>query len=229
MAAAGKFIEGVGFALLFPADPIVAPSLYEAVAGPDAVPWSGGMGVAESAVWEWKDALPERAAAWYGKFLFRRGCLLSPELLRVLYQGKGELDDHRGFELCPDAHRVADALLLGPLTSAALREVVGDKNRYERAISELQRNLLVTSAGVQEQRTGWPVTLMDLTSRRFAVGGQADRETVAACFLRTMLAAKPSQLARAFGWPTAIARSALETLVATGRARSSGDGLYRLP
>jgi hypothetical protein len=53
---AAKFIDKVGFAVAFPADDVLAPSLYEGVAGPDAVAWRDGMGKAESLVWNWKDA-----------------------------------------------------------------------------------------------------------------------------------------------------------------------------
>ncbi|MFD0596964.1 hypothetical protein ACFQZ4_35800 [Catellatospora coxensis] len=75
---AGRFVDDVGCALLFPAANTLAPSLYETVAEEDAVAWADGMGEAESTVWTWKDALPEAGLAWYGRFLFRRASLLSP-------------------------------------------------------------------------------------------------------------------------------------------------------
>lgn len=226
LAAATRFIDNVGFALLFPAEGVVAPSLYEAVAGPDAIAWSGGMGEAESTCWTWKDALPLAGAAWSGKFLFRRASLLSPALLGLLYPGDGDLDDHRRCDLGREAHRIADALLTGPLPSSALRELVGDRNRYDRAIAELHRQLLVTAAGVHEQRSGWPATVIDLTARRFEVGGGPDRVEAAGVFLGTVLAARPAQLARAFGWDAASARAALDALVAADRAQMI-DGVYR--
>lgn len=227
LKAAGRFIDDVGFALLFPADGALAPSLYEAVAGPDAVAWATGMGEAESTVWTWKDALPLAGSAWSGKFIYRRGSLLSPRLLSLLYPGEGELDDHRRLDLGREAHRIADALLTGPLPSSALRELVGDRNRYDRAITELQRQLLVTAAGVHEQRSGWPATIIDLTVRRFEVGGGPDRAAAAGTYLGTVLAAKPAQLTRAFGWDARAARQAMDGLVEAGTARQVA-GTYRV-
>jgi hypothetical protein len=53
-------LDRLGFAVLFPADRITAPSLWEAIAGPDEVPFASGMGPAEELVWTWKDDLPSR-------------------------------------------------------------------------------------------------------------------------------------------------------------------------
>ena len=143
VAEAGTFIDRVGFAVLFPAERVTVPSLWEAVAGPDDTPFAAGMGQAEERVWAWKDELPRTGAAWYGKFIHKRASLLSPELLTALYPGAGEPTDHAALDLPDHAHHIAEALLTGPLPTAALREVVGDRSRYDRAMSALQRHLLV--------------------------------------------------------------------------------------
>jgi hypothetical protein len=178
-------------------------------------------------VWEWKDQLPEARAAWYGKFLFRRASLLSPAMLALLYPGAGDIDDFRDFDLGPHARRIGEALMVGPLSSAVLRnEIVGDKASYEKGIAELHRQLLVTTAGVEEQRSGWPASIIDLTCRRFDVGGAADPLAAAEAFLGTVRAAKPADLARAFGWPAAEARTVLDRLAATGAVRLGGGRSY---
>jgi hypothetical protein len=223
---AASFIEDVGFALLFPTERPTAPSLWEAVAGPDAAPFAHGMGTAESMVWTWKDLLPQAGLAWYGRFLRRRASLLSPALLAALYLGRGEPGDHQALTLLPDAHRLGDALAANPLASSALRALVGHRGRYDRAINQLHEHLLVTSAGVREQRSGWPAAVIDLTCRRFEVGGGADHRYATARFLDTMVEATPAELARAFGWSAAAARTALDDLVADGRAVGSSLG-YR--
>jgi hypothetical protein len=228
MATAARFIDDVGFAVLFAADRVEAPSLYEAVAGPDAVAFAEGMGDAESMVWTWKDALPAAGHAWSGKLVHRRASLVSPRLLAWLYHGAGDFDDHLGFDLPPESHRIATALLHGPLPTSALRELVGDRGRYDRGIAELHRSLLVTSAGVIEQRSGWPATLVDLTCRVFDVGGGGDRTAAARRFLATVIEAKPAHLAKAFGWPLPVAKAELAALVATGEARLTPAGRHRL-
>jgi hypothetical protein len=209
---AARYVADVGFALLFPAARADAPSLWEAVAGPDAVPFAGGMGPAESKVWAWKDDLPRAGLAWYGKFVCRRASLLSPQLLAALYAGAGEPTDHEMFALPEEAHRIAEALLPGPLPSAALREIISDRRRYDRAITALQRHLLVTSAGVREYNTGWPATVIDLTCRLFDVGRRLDCSYAARCFLDTMVDATAGELARAYGWPATTARTQLDAV-----------------
>jgi hypothetical protein len=209
---AGTFVDRVGFAVLFPAERISAPSLWEAVAGPDEVPFAAGMGPGEERVWAWKDELPGIGAAWYGKFVHKRASLLSPALLAALYPGAGEPTDHASLELPEHAHRIAEALLTGPLTTAALREIVGDRGRYDRAMSALQGHLLVTSAGVKAQRIGWPATVVDLTCRLFDVGGGPDYGYATARYADTMIETTAAELARAFGWPVGTARQRLAAL-----------------
>jgi hypothetical protein len=225
LKAAERLIARLGFVLAFPVEDIMLPSLFEAVAGPDAVAWSDGMGEHESLVWDYKDALPAAGAAWSGKLLHRRASLLSPDLLSLLYEGKGDSDDHRAFELSREAHEIADALEGGALPTSALRELIGNRSRYDRAIGELHRRLLVTSAGTREQSAGWPVIMVELTCRVFDVGGGFDRSLAAQRFLETTLAAAPQQLAKAFAWTPALARATLESLVDSGRARVD-RGLY---
>jgi hypothetical protein len=223
---AATFVDDVGFALLFPTPRLLAPSLWEAVAGEDTEPFATGMGASEAKVWAWKDELPRRGLAWYGAFLGGRGSFLSPAMVAALYPGKGEIDDHDSLPLSATAHEIARALAGEPLPSAALRALIGDRNRYQRAMVELQRQLLVTTAGVQENRSGWPSALFELTCHRFAVGASQDSGLFTARFLDTMLEASAGDLARAVRWPTTQARAQLDELVRVGSAASTGP-LYR--
>jgi hypothetical protein len=227
MEQAAAFVDSLGAVLLFPTERVEAPSLWEAVAGPDAEPFAEGMGPAESLVWDWKDELPRLGLVWYGKFLFRRGSLLSPRLLAALYPGEGEPSDHQALDLSPDAHEIAETLVGGPLTSAALRELVGDRSRYERAVMELHHSLLVTSSGVLTQRAGWPAAVIDLTCRLFDVGRRLDPEYAARRFLETWIVASARDLSRGYGWSLAAARERLDGLVDAGRATRTSDGAYQ--
>jgi hypothetical protein len=179
------------------------------------------MGAAEQRVWTWKDELP-RGLVWYGAFIAGRGFFLSPALLSALYPGVGDVDDHESLGLTPAAHQIARDLAAEPLPSDLRRAVVGDRNRYQRGIADLQRHLLVTTAGVQENPTGWPSALLDLTCRRFDVGGSQDHRFAAGRFLDTMLVAAAADLAAAFRWPVTEARARLDELVGAGRATPHG-------
>jgi hypothetical protein len=206
---AARFIDRVGFAVAYPSDDVLAPSLYEGVAGPDAIAWRDGMGKAEALVWDWKDALPEAGLAWSGKLVHKRASVVSPALLTLLYPGEGDPTDHRAFPLMPEAHRIADALVGGALPTSELREIVGHKSRYDRAIVQLHQHLLVSSAGVRQQSSGWPVGLVDLTCRLFDVGGRFNASAATSAYLCTVIAATPRDLSRAFGWPLAMAKKEL--------------------
>ncbi|HEY2790986.1 MAG TPA: hypothetical protein VGJ28_01440, partial [Micromonosporaceae bacterium] len=194
-------------------DRIDAPSLFDVVQGAPVEPFAEGS--AESLIWGWKDELPLTGRAWYGKFAYRRASMLAPPLLAALYEGDGEIDDHKRLDLSPAAHRIADALATGALSAPALREVVGDKRDYERGIGELHRALLVTTAGVDVQRAGWPAAIVDLTCRRFEVGGRLDRAYATKRFLDTVNEPTPRSLSRAFNWPLPTARSALSAYEST--------------
>ena len=222
IARAGAFVEDVGFALLFPSERVLVPSLWEAVAGEDAEPFATGMDVDEQRVWSWKDELPRRGLAWYGNFVAGRGSFLSPSLLRWLYPAYGGTDDHTDLDLSPTAHEIATALTEGPQPSARLRALIGDRSRYQRAAVELQRQLLVTTAGVQEQASGWPSSVLDLTCRRFDVGGGQDHLAAAELFIGVALDASARDLALTFRWPVGKARGHLDALAASARAVQSG-------
>ncbi len=229
IARAGAFVDDVGFALLFPSERVLVPSLWEAVAGEDAEPFATGMAVDERRVWSWKDELPLRGLAWYGNFVAGRGSFLSPGLVRWLYPADGRTDDHRDLDLSATAHEIATALAEGPQPSASLRALIGDRNRYQRAAVELQRHLLVTNAGVQEQASGWPSTVLDLTCRRFDVGGGRDHQAAAELFIGVVLDASPRDLARTFRWPLDEARGHLDALTASARVTRTNNRYLTAP
>jgi hypothetical protein len=216
---AAAFIDDVGFALLFPARAVALPSLWDAVAGDVSEPFETGMGADEQHVWAWKDDLPSRGLAWYGRFLAGRGSFLSPSVLSALYPGDGREDDHARLPLSAEAHEIADALAQRPWSSAELRMLVDGRRRYDRAVHELHRHLLVTSAGVRETATGWPAAVLQLTCQRFDVGRRADRDLAARRFKDTVLQATPRDLARAFGWPLAEATARWGPIEAAQRSR----------
>lgn len=222
IAQAARFIDQVGFAVLFPH--ASAPSLWGATA---EHPETGFVDFDDEAqrVWAWKDELPLRRLAWYGPVPGGRKMFLSVEMLRALYPGAGKKDDHRALDVSPEARALADVLLSsGPTSQAALREAThldGKKGAavFTRAKGELGRHYLLTHHGVEEQGAGWPSAVFDLTARAFPLGKRAPLEqrriAVAARYLATMGEATPARLARTFGWKTADARAALDAVSPT--------------
>jgi len=232
---AAAFIDDVGFALLFPKSGLAVPSLWDAVSDRTTASLPREWGPDIERVWGWKDELPDRGLAWYGHMLFGRPSFLSKEMLGLLYPRDGKPGDFRDAGLSPDAGRIAEVLLSsGPTASATLRLAVGldgkaGGNRFSKAIVELGRRLVVTHAGTEEMDAGWPSAVFDLTARAFRIGRRPAGASTRAAerYLRTVLRAKPGELARAFGWPAASARDELDSLVRAGSAvRSSSSYLH---
>ncbi len=226
---AAAFVDDVGFALLFPKARVALPSLWEAATdqrlgdewGPEA-----------EKVWGWKDELPRRGLAWYGRFLRGHPSFLSPSLLSDLYPRHGGPDDFEEADLSRDAYRIARILLRsGPLSSAALREALSVEGRrgteaFTAALTELGRALVITHFGAEDEGTGWPTAVLELTARVFRIprrrNPSAARLRAAARFLDTVLAAKPGELAATFGWSGGEAEAALDELILRGLSERDG-------
>ncbi len=235
---AARFIDDVGFALLFPKAGIALPSLWEAASDRplnDAVEAWGGSDI--DRVWGWKDELPRRGLAWYGEFVRGRKSFLSPALLADLYPRSGRPDDFDDASLSDDARRIARILLRsGPQSTAALREALNiegarGNERFGRARGELGRALITTGYGTADEGTGWPAAVVELTARAFKIPRRRNLETcrrrAAKRFLDTMVVARPYELGNAFHWGAKIARQTLEDLIARGEAERNGPE-YRL-
>jgi hypothetical protein len=234
---AARFIDDVGFALLFPKSKVELPSLWEAASDrplAEVADWSDGD---ITRVWRWKDELPFKGLAWYGEFVRGRQSFLSPALLADLYPRPGKPDDFMDAELSESAYRIARILLRsGPQSKAALREALDiggarGTERFNRAVGELGRALVVTGFGTSDEGSGWPSGVLELTARAFSIPVRRNREAgrmrTARQFLDTMVVAQPYHLGNAFHWGAKVAREAFEELVQTGAAEKDGPA-YRL-
>lgn len=235
---AGAFVQDVGFALLFPNKGVVLPTLYEPASDRPMDALASDWGPDAERVWRWKDELPLRGLAWYAHFLRGRPSFLAPALLVDLYPRTGRPDDFDEADLSPTARRVARILLRsGPQPTAALREALDVEGRrandaFNRVLVELGRALVITHHGIEDEAAAWPVPVLELTARAFAIprrrSAEAARLRAARWFLETMLVARPHELGNAFGWTAAEARAAFERLVALKHAIPDGPA-YRTP
>ena len=226
---AAKWIDDVGFALLWEGKGLALPALWTVATDHD------GWGPDAERVWGWKDELPKRGKAWYGHFIRGRKSFLAPALLRDLYPRAGHETDFHDADLGADAARIAEVVLVnGPTSLAVLREAVNLEGkafsaRFTKAVKELGRALVVTHHGVSDDSPGWPSAVLELTARAFEVSSpdpvEVRRRRAAHAFLDTVLEASPSELARAFGWSAADAREALDRMVASGDVVRAGSSL----
>jgi hypothetical protein len=236
---AARFVNDVGFALLFPKTGIELPSLWEATTDRPLHTAEHDWGPDMDKVWTWKDELPRRGLCWYGEFVRGRKSFLSPTLLNDLYPRSGSPDDIAEGTFSTDANRIARILLSsGPQPTAALREALDVEgrtgaDRFSRAVGELGRALVITNFGTEEEGGGWPSAVLELTTRAFAIAPvrdpQASRLNVARTFLDTMITAQPNHLGNAFHMRAAEARAAFKELVELGEAERDGPSYRLLP
>jgi hypothetical protein len=212
----------------------VLPSLWEAISGSREVDWATvddtGRHVFTPEMakcWAWKDELPERRLACVGKHLGRWSALVAPRVLPPLYAltgRSGHAEDFREGEFTPLQLEVAEAALAeGPATGPELRALVGaDKKQVDAAVVVLQRALVLTNAGVVEQKQGWNAIAVDVLPRRWDVSKSPTedeaRRLLAAAVLASSRDVSAADLGGALGWRLKRARETLDQLVDLGAA-----------
>jgi len=165
--------------------------------------------------------------------------LVAPSLLAAAYAltGRaGAADDFRADELEPLEREVAEAVLENePLTGREIRRLLGtsDRKGVDRAVSRLQRRLVLTNAGAAEQSQGWRAIRQDLFARRWRrslrrrpTEDEARRELALAVVAAATDEVSAADVAAALGWRRKLAEAVLTDLTAAGRvAAREEDGL----
>jgi hypothetical protein len=219
-AEAVRFIDAAGFCVLFPLRNVPLPSLYHAVSGRAELQWDQ---YAEL-VWRWKDDLPKKRRALYTKYFKGRGTFLSLELLPHLLASHGTAvapEDAASFyaagRISPSACELWQALARhGPLATLELRHACkmdrkSGNLRFKKAMLELQRLLVVTHSGAEQETGSWASSRFELVSRAFPaqvsqarkISPQDARARIAASYRSLYPGAPPLRLARLFGWSKA--------------------------
>lgn len=223
---AARFIDRVGFCVLFPVKNVPLPSLYFAMGRRWPPKWDDDA----KKLWRWKNELPKKRRAFYGKYFKGRGTFLSLESLSLLlsiHETAVAPDAHDSFyasgRISTDAQAIWQALAaLGPLPTLELRHAVKMETqrgnpRFKKAVAELQSLLVVTHSGTEQETESWASNRFDLVSRTFPkqiaqawrITQEDGRRDVAAKYRKLYPAAMPVQIARLFGWTKAQAVAAV--------------------
>jgi hypothetical protein len=223
---ASRFIGAVGFCMLFPVKNVPLPSLYYAVSKRAALRWDKYAQL----IWKWKDELPKKHRAFYGKYFKCRGSFLSLKFLPYFLAIQGTAlpaseakEFYKAGRIGHDALELWQALAKhGPLPTLELRhackmETQTGNKRFKKAMLELQGLLIVTHSGAEQETEAWASNRFDLVARAFPEqAAQArkisveDARTAVAVQYRTLYpTAAPAQIARLFGWTKAQAVTAL--------------------
>jgi len=225
-ADAVKFLNHVGFCVLFPVKGVTLPSLYYAAARRPALAWDRYCKL----IWDWKAELPRRKRAFYAKYLKGRGSFISLEMLPyflAMEESAAAVDDFdRYYEqgrITQDGRTIWEALAAhGPMATLELRHAINMETkagnvRFKKAMLELQRRLLVVHFGAEQETAAWASGRFELTARAFpkqvaaarAISPARAREAIAARYISLYHDAAPLRLARLFGWSKTDAISAL--------------------
>jgi hypothetical protein len=245
LEAAAAFVDRVGIAVAWGKADLVLPSLWSGIAGPDA-DWAirdetgkpTGFSPEFDRLWRWKDELPERRLACAGRHFSGAALLIAPRLLAAAYAltgRSGAVNDFRGDELETIEREVAEAVLENePLTGPEIRRLLGttDRKAVDRAVSRLQRRLVLTNAGAAEQSQGWRAIRQDIFARRWRrslrrlpAEAEARRELALAVATATD-EVSAADVAGALGWRRKQAESILSELASIGQiAAREEEGL----
>jgi hypothetical protein len=221
-----RFLDTVGFCVLFPVKNVPLASLYYAVAKHRPTGWDKYAQL----IWKWKDELPKKRRAFYGKYFKSRGSFLSLKFLPYFLALHGTAvpasdaeEFYKAGHISHDALELWQALAKHePLATLELRhackmETQAGNKRFKKAMLELQGLLIVTHSGTEQETDAWASNRFDLVTRSFPVqAAQAckisvdDARTAIAVKYRTLYpSASPAQIARLFGWTKAQAVIAL--------------------
>jgi hypothetical protein len=220
LAEARKYIDALGYCVLFPVRNVQLPSLYWPVShrGPDD---DFVFDQYFEKIWRWKDELPRRRYALYAKYFRTRGTFISleylPYFLAMRETAVSPADHARLYaagRIGDDARLIWQALAEhGPLATLELRHVChletkAGNVRFKRAVLDLQSLLVVGHLGKEQETGAWESTRFELTCRAFpneteaarAIEPAISRAMLARKYLQWQPGAPPVQLSRLFGW-----------------------------
>jgi len=224
-ADAVRFIDSVGFCLLFPIRGLPLPSLYYACARRECTDWDRYC----LRIWKWKDDLGRRRRALYTKYFKGRGTFLSVKLLPHFLALEGSAYRAEDFDRAYSEGRItADArdawkmlAAHGPLPTLELRHACkmdskAGNRRFKKAMLQLSRLLIVFHSGAEQETESWASSRFELTARAFpaAIARAQEIELAAA---RRVLAKKyvewhpqadVRRVAQLFGWTSSEALAA---------------------
>jgi hypothetical protein len=247
LEAAAGFVDRVGIAVAWGKADLVLPSLWREIAGPDA-DWAirdedgkpTGFSPEFDRLWRWKDELPERRLACAGKHFGSAALLIAPRLLAAAYAltgRSGAPDDFREDEFEALEREIAEVVFENePLTGPEIRRLLGttEKKAVDRAVSRLQRRLVLTNAGAAEQSQGWRAIRQDLFARRWRKSLRrlpAEDEARGELALAVVAATdevSAADVAGALGWRRKQAEAVLTELSGAGRAMVRDEHELRL-
>lgn len=145
LAQAREFVLREKVCLIFGSKKSALPSLWDVVALPDRRPGEKGWGRKITAIWTWKNQLPEECPdeIFYGKLPGGLAMLMSMDHMRAVHYPA----HHKDITQCSAlARKIHHLIRSDPLTTTELRKILPPsatitKSALDRALVELQVTL----------------------------------------------------------------------------------------
>lgn len=233
-----RFIKDVGVALLFPGDKLPLPDLWSAINGYERQVPKHHHDWALHKTWDWKDHIPTRKDAWYGKLIRGKPAFVAMSDLPAFYalsSNYGELDDYLEAYadglMSTEAKTVYEVLLReGPLPTSTIRKASGmggggdNAKRFDRAIVELQTGLKIVKSGISDSNRWKYCYIYDILLRWAPDLGEQARvynnrlamRHLVNRYLQASIAAPAHLFSRLFGWDSGVTLRVLDEMVQEG-------------
>lgn len=246
-----QFVNQAGIVLLFPGDNIPLPDLWSAINGQERKLPKHHHDWALGKTWGWKDTIPARKEAWYGKLIRGKPALVSLADLPAIYalsSNYGEMDDYLEAYadglLSKEGKEIYETLMSnGPMPTSDMRKAVGmggggeNARRFERAVLELQTDLKIVKSGISDANRWKYCYVYDLLIRWMptlaekarAYNSRTAMRHLIGRYLETSVAAPPALFPRLFGWDPGIIERVIGEMVSDGALKQitvvGGPGL----
>ena len=234
---AERFIEQAGFAACLTDSRRPGPSLYVAVCGRrDAVmPRNVQKDEEASHTWHLKDEILRRGNVYYAKLARGKTMFIAARMVPHFHALWGVRRGEEKKRLSKNAQAVLRALRREwEMATADLKSESGvsDRQKFIRAIDELQAAMIVVPAEVLYQPKFTYIWTLAVSRFPDALRQRVKREVavreIARCFLAGAGLTIPGELARVTGLSRPEAGLANRALVAEGYARMLAPGWYQL-
>lgn len=237
------FVEERGFVSFWPIKGMLLPSLWTAVAGDRPV--ADAHDDPGHVTWGWKDEMLDKKLWYYAKVLRGKATMISLAVAPTFYAltgnyGEPERDYLQQYEdglMTREAKIVYETLLQqGPMDTVNLRRKIQMTSRksdspFSRALTYLQKEFMILPVGVSRSG-GWRYSFIyeavhrhfpTLPQRAQQIGRAAARRDLVTLYMKSVGAARESDVRKVFQWRNRDVQATLRQLVETNQLIEEGE------
>lgn len=247
------FVNERCFIFFWPISGVTFPSLWAAVAGDRPV--ASEHDDPGHITWSWKDQLLGGGDWYYAKLLRKKATLISMEKAKYFYaltENYGSYEDdyltlYEQGRISQTERQIYRAILEnGPLDTITLKLIthmqgVSSANQFDRAIRDLQTDMMILPVGVSNAGRWHYAFIYDIVARHYPqipieahhISEQEARKSLVKIAIRSLGGVQIRDLQKLFGWARTDLNSAVNSLIAarkllpgTIKDHNTGDWLF---